>query len=526
MSRLFVLVVAALALFASFPDAVVVSLPATPLPENPATSLAFQEISAFTASPNSGTNGDSPILSDDGTTIGYTISPGTGDEATPNRIFVVGADGSDPHQVDSYVTHCYCTSVIDLSADGSAIVSTDSTQIRIADAGGSRELFAIASNEINALRISGDGAHIFFRIYRDTATTPGNEPISRGVWTIDPDGTNLRQIVSPSQMEALGLPPTDFFGSNGWTLDSSTDGSRLIFGAFNDPKDAGFGEGLFGVNFDGSGLRDYLGRVGFINNGAISGNGEMVAFVAIDAVSNVTTAGVVDFAGGTPRTLFDSSTSRDVALNGFPDSGDRIQLNADGTQLLLGSTGLLADTGTGSIIALGVPIVAVPPGVAQLVGNGLYRATMSSDASRLLYLSADTANVLQLVLVEVAPDISALPGGLMLGEITVDPMTLKLDGASSATVMAAVAADAPPTGIGAQVLREGLADPNIAAIPLYDDATHGDAGASDAIYSNNALRADCCAVAGPRTLRVQAQGEAGGRRIAVSRDVEGPSVGS
>ncbi len=264
--------------------------------------LAYHEITAFTVSPN--TRGEeAPIIGDDGLHIAYAVAPGTGDPATPNRIFMMNVDGSGTQEVDSYVSLCYCGSSIDLSADGGTVISTDSVQLRIADSGGSRELISLDSNEINAARISGDGSLVFFRVYRDTSIRESSptQAIERGLWVINADGTGLRQIVSPEQLVALGLPPTDFFGSNSATIDASTDGSHVIFGAFHDPKDAGLGQGLFGVNLDGSGLSELIGRVAFVISAGISPDGETVGYSTIDVTTNVQEAGVLPFAGGTPH---------------------------------------------------------------------------------------------------------------------------------------------------------------------------------------------------------------------------------
>ena len=45
-----------------------------------------------------------PVLSGDGSTAVFTQAPGTGDPATPNRIFTINADGSGQTEVDSYVS--------------------------------------------------------------------------------------------------------------------------------------------------------------------------------------------------------------------------------------------------------------------------------------------------------------------------------------------------------------------------------------------------------------------------------------
>ena len=92
---------------------------------------------------------------------------------------------SGEQEVDSYPSLCGCGSLIDLSADGARIVSSDSVQLRVAEAsgGGGRELLALDSGELNAVRISGDGSTIVFRIYRDTTirNTSPSQPIERGI---------------------------------------------------------------------------------------------------------------------------------------------------------------------------------------------------------------------------------------------------------------------------------------------------------------------------------------------------------
>ncbi len=147
-----------------------------------------------------------PVLSGDGTTAVFSEAPGTADPATPNRIFTIAADGSDMAEVDSYVPLCFCGALVDISTDGGTVVSTDSMQVRIADAGGARALLTLASNEISSLVISGDGQTVFFLVRRDTATSDSSLTISRGIWAVGADGANLRQLVDANDIAgALGL---------------------------------------------------------------------------------------------------------------------------------------------------------------------------------------------------------------------------------------------------------------------------------------------------------------------------------
>src|SRR5436305_2037196 len=45
---------------------------------------------------------DNPVLSADGSRAAFTVAPGTGDPATPNRIYVVNTDGTGLREVDAY----------------------------------------------------------------------------------------------------------------------------------------------------------------------------------------------------------------------------------------------------------------------------------------------------------------------------------------------------------------------------------------------------------------------------------------
>lgn len=64
------------------------------------TTIAYHEINRWETWINAG-GPQSPILSDDGQTIAFARAPGSGDPATPNRIFVIGADGTGEREIDA-----------------------------------------------------------------------------------------------------------------------------------------------------------------------------------------------------------------------------------------------------------------------------------------------------------------------------------------------------------------------------------------------------------------------------------------
>ncbi|MBA2445847.1 MAG: PD40 domain-containing protein [Nocardioidaceae bacterium] len=482
-----------------------------PAPLADVRTLAYHQITSWSAAANE-RGEEAPILSDDGQRLTFARAPGTGDAANPNRIFVANADGSGETEVDAYTPLCGCGSTIDLSGNGLRVVSSDRVQLRVAEAsgGGGRELLALDSGEINAVRISGDGSTVVFRIYRDTTIrgTSPSQPIQRGIYAINPDGSGLRQLAGPNNIApVLGVTPDQagfFGGSSG--LDVSANGARIVFTMFVPAvAGGGSGEGLFAVNSDGSGARKLL-EASNVTAAAISGDGTRVAHVTYTAATGLQEAVVAGFDGDGQRTLTDSNTPHPGTGGNLP-SGERIQLSMDGSRLLLGSTGLLYDTASGQALALGVGAPGGPTDPAALVIDGLYRATMDAGATRALYLFQPYDQPYQLVQVDLNP--ADLGGAPAIDDPNVSPQYVLTEGGSTATVSARVT---PPSGslwVSSRVLRDGLPDANTYTGQLADDgATSGDATAQDGLFTSNGIYTDCCAEVGPRTLRIKAENRA------------------
>jgi hypothetical protein len=490
-------------------------LPLTPVAAAPPLAdirtLAYHQLTQWTTAVNDRSE-ESPLLSDDGQRIAFARAPGAVDDpANPNRIFVMNADGSGEREVDAYPPLCGCGSLIDLSADGSRIVSMDGVQLRVADVngGGGRELLALDSGELNAVRISGDGSTIVFRIYRDTTLrgTSPSEPIQRGIYAINPDGSGLRQLVGPDDMATLlGVTPEQagFFGASSG-VDVSANGAQIVFALFVPTlAGGGSGEGLFAVTFDGSGLRR-LGEASNVTAAAISGDGTRVACVTFDGATRVQEASVLAVDGSGQRTLTDSTTRHPGTGANLP-SGERIQLSFDGSRLLLGSTGILYDTASGQALALGVGTPGGPGDPAPLVIDGLYRATMDAGATRALYLFQPVGQPYELVRLDLNP--ADLGGAPTVTDASVSPSFVLTESRSTATVSARVSGNGG-LWVSNRVLREGLPDDNTYTSQLADDgATGGDATAQDGLFTSDGIYTDCCAVVGPRTVRIKAETQA------------------
>src|SRR5205807_747461 len=183
----------------------------------------------------------------------------------------------------------------------------------------------------------------------------------------------------------------------GPTLGISSDGSRIVFGTAGPG-----GERLFGINSDGTGLHVVLGPYNFVSHAGISGDGKKVLYdvIPFPCCSTPNEAGVVNFDGTGKLALASGSTRYPI---GYPGSDDTMQISADGSKLLLGSTSFLYDTSSGTVLQLasiGGFFSNDPP---TLIYDGMFRVTMNGAATRFVYLAGDSNNINQLVTMDLDP---------------------------------------------------------------------------------------------------------------------------
>ena len=445
-----------------------------------------------------------PVLSADGTTAVFSDAPGTGDDINPNRIFTVNADGTGLTEVDAYKTSCYCGALVDISSDGSVVVSSESVQIRVATGGSARELLFLNSGELGPLRLTADGATVYFLIRRDVGTLDGQNRLTKGVWAIDTDGENLRQIVSYADVgEVAGIPDVDvanaccFYG-DGVPLDVSDDAGRVSFGSYGID-----GEYVYAADGDGGDLHQVAGPFSNVKNVALSGDGSMIAYDVV-LVDGTQETGVVDYAGGDTHVM---------ATATYSSFDDRLYLTPDGSQLLVSPASLLIDTATGDRRQLAA-LTPGAPGHTAVLADGMARASMNDDATRFLYVMshircADCTNQHeQLAVLHIGPDETGLAPQLL--ETALEPNELTIGTDDRVTATAEVAYDGELVAVGVIALRNGISDINVArSAVLVDDGTLGDTRSNDDVFTNNAL-AYLAVVAreddtGPRTMRFQAE---------------------
>lgn len=487
----------------------------TPASSQAANPLVYHQITSL----EGGTGGvGQPVLSADSTTVVFADAPGDpNNPENPNRISVVGADGTGLTEVDAYQPRCYCGSWVDISADGTTVVSTESMQLRLVRADApARTLVDLSSNELSSLRLTAGGDRVYFLLARDTQLAGAPDVLQRGIYAVDADGNDLRQIAGPDQIaRLLGVTPDEVQMLRLQTnaLDVAADGSRIVFGAY-----VGAEQAVFAADGDGRDLHQLLDSLAFVQRVTISGDGALVAYdvVPTETQSDINEVGVIPTEGGEPRVL---------ATRTFSGFDDPLQLSDDGSRLLVSPNSYLIDTRSGATRQLAVLTPGIDGHTALLV-DGMPRATMDADAERFLYVfrgarCADCPNQHeQLATLDIGPaDLGDAPS---IAEPEIDPNEIPLNYAAAATASAAVDAAGTLLTVGLVALREGRADRNVGwGTILLDDGQNGDATAGDGVFSNDAIvhieseaREDDT---GPRMLRIQAETETSdGRRHATA----------
>lgn len=458
-----------------------------------------------------------PVLSSDGQIAVFSDSPGSGDPATPNRIFRIHSDGSELEEVDSYLPKCFCGSQSDLSADGATIVSTDSVQIRATTGGNGVAILEISSNEISSVRLTGAGDRLAFILGRDAAVLGSGDALVRGIYTLAIDGSGLQLVVGPDQLAALVGTTADQIGMlrlQQQGLDLSDDGSRVVFGA-----GIGATQAVFTAGIDGSGLVQVQRPVSYVQRVAISGDGASVAMDVVPIETQLSEVSVVPFAGGPSSVL----------VPGLPTNQfDPIQLTQDGSKLLVTPSALLIETATSAITLLAAPIEGLGGAQAAVIPDGLPRATMDATASIVLYAMrtvrcADCANLSEQLAVLTFTD--PPPGAPTIANVTIDPASVVIgDYEQSFTISAEVRApEGELLAVGfSGILPTGLVDGNFGSTTLLaDDGTLGDVSAGDGTYTQAGVVyvVRSAAEPGPRVIRVAAEVEtADGYRVAIAVD--------
>jgi hypothetical protein len=460
------------------------------------------------------------IISADGSKIVYPIAPGTGDPASPNKIFVVNPDGTGTVEVDSYVPGCFCGAKIDVSANGQTVVSSDATQVRVVGADASKKgSLKFDSNEIWDVKISADGSTVFMIQRRDNNVT-GGARVERGLWAMNADGTNLRQLVGPAglvpmlavSMPNITMPEQVFpFAGCGKSLDYAADGRHGVFVVQAGSKQ-------FPVIVDGTATRLINRPADNIKQVAISANGQWIAVWSQTGAAEETV--IMSGDGGPARVI--TTLSHGSCFS-------PMTLNADGSQLLFGDTGMMYPTAGGDPITLGLNTGGDGIAIGAPCCDVAPSFSMNGAAKRFSYLNSDSM-VVQIGLLELDP--TALGVSPTLASPTFSTGSIPRDRSVGARVKCRITAGAgaPLVRAGTAVLLKGVEDRAGSWLAgshvMRDDGMKDDTAAGDGNFiSDAAITSGTGGDVGPRLVRIKAEAKAAdGRRHATAVDVSGLEV--
>jgi hypothetical protein len=427
-----------------------------------------------------------------------------------NLIHVVNFDGTGQKLVDMWEGGGYAQ--VDISADGSKVLSWDGGTVRLVNADGSGAHQVIQVNGgYPDFRLSPDGTKVYFSNDRYFGTTPDTGSREPGLYVVNADGTGFHEISGLTSFALyFGLTPGDilpsgyFYGWNGGTpFGLSGDGSKLVCFVWT-PS----GYRLLGLSTAGTDLHESpLGStpIDTFNKVGLSGNGNKAFyyFGYAPCCSSGEELGVIDWDGSGRRVLWSNySTNQGSGSLGIHE----ISLNHDGSKLLFGETSWLYNTDGSGRLELGWSARFAD---SRILRWGFYhRGVMDSNATQFAFLTPLDGNsgMLQVGTAELNPASLGLAPAITGASATPAYTTISGSSFTFACHPAPIAGLVASGGAQAGVLLNGIADPATwQGSTLHDDGGWGDAVAGDGIYSDNSAYFNSTPVIGPRTLRFKAE---------------------
>ena len=420
-----------------------------------------------------------------------------------NEIHVMNLDGGGITLVDSYTRTCYCNSQVDISADGSKILSWDGNQVlRLVNADGSNAHTVITiDGGYKYYRLSRDGTRVFFMVDRDWTRRPSGESRTAGLYVVNANGTGLRQITNAIKVAAkFGKLPGEvpFHWGDGPGFGLSADSQRIVFKVFI-PEFSG--QRLLTINSSGLGLKSYnkfpKDYYWYVSNFGISGDGGKVHYVVLPnpCCSTPSETGVFNYDG----------TGKRVLNRGLVGSEANVGLSHDGAKLNAGNGGRLINTdGTGSLdLAVIGGFYSTDP--ESIIDS--YFMTMNEDATRFVYLDwCYGCALFKPATLSINPATAGLAPTVT--NVAANPAYVIKGWASSAKLSAKVKATGDIVRVAAAFLRNGVLDRELTQPVLLDDGSQGDVTPGDGIYTSNQVQASSNATLGARVIRIRAESRA------------------
>lgn len=459
--------------------------------------FTYNQITNFSESPVGGQDWQH-VLSDNGNKVVWFK------QTNPKKVFVINPDGSGMLELDDLESDRLTE--VDITEDGSKVVYVGGpfaggSQVNIinSDGSGYQMLIALTGLHIKTIRITADGNKVFFCVYTNSTIAGGGGAIERGVYSINPDGTGLTQVVGPAEVAtSLGIPVADvgpfYGGSNGPAIDVSHDGAEIVFMAKNEDTNDHY---VFTAN---SGITNVNGPFQWLNAVGISSDGSKVAMSVNDAGNHE--GWVCDY-DGSGLSMVASNDDLFYFSNGS-SKGDQINLTANGSLVLFDFSGHLISTSDGSVLSLAANTLA---GAGWPMILEVQRATMNKSGTRVLFSFAQQpTGYQQLAILDIEP--TSLGMSPQLSNITMDANAAVPGGQSSAMSLLVTPSNGSDSirYAGNVCMKNGFQDAGVDNSIFYDNGSSaGDLVADDGIYTNNNVFAFSNAELGPRTMRFNSE---------------------
>jgi hypothetical protein len=456
--------------------------------------LAYHQITSISETHSRGV----PVISDEGNVAAFSLLT---NDLEPNPIYAVNANGTGLRQIDLVDDKMGLQPFLDISSDGSTVVSSSGASVRLAGTAGSsgEKLLQFAAGRIKHIRISGDGTKVFFIMNADDTVLGTNQWLQRGVYWIDLNDRQIRKLVTATEVaNLLGIDVGKVIKHprQPTSLAVSNDGYRIIFSSGNNAEGSvQNGYRIFGINLDGSQLNQIAGPFEFANVG-ISSDGLTVAY-------NVTTkAGASEgwtIRGGVQRKV---ASNADFIFTDINNENDRVKLTLDGSQVYFssGGSGYIFNSGGNGYFGVWTPGAPFP----SRLGGG-FRSCMDSKGKRVVYIFFDENNAIQYGIVEVNP--ASLGGAPSISDATFEKSYVVKDEGITVSAKSSPATSLHGEKINISWYQNGLYVPAGRPNELHDDGQQGDQVAGDDMFTDNNIVVSTSSTIndGPRSVRLIAE---------------------
>lgn len=430
----------------------------------------------------------------------------------PKAIYTVKTDGTELTEVFDYAdfrSGCPCiTPFIDISADGSTIIWTDSTgEIFVADGTGGgrlriateipRPLYSDTESPDIRLtpRITANGGQIYFVHSGSTADNAGG-------YVINANGTGLAKLFDYLGMAQLFNSDPELYNRNTVfysNLDIDATGSRMVFGTRSFQAAGNI------VTFAGGLTRvtEFTNESSIENTNQImlTPDGETIVAYKPDPLSAIS----LDFDGGNEQVILSDVNSNGVFFSRASDDGKQILASArDADQPVT-----LVNTDASGRLDL-VLLSTCPPDPFRRAGIGP-TSSLSGDARRFAFKTEPFQAAQQIWIADINPTV--IGDAPAFAGITFDPSflvsgvfdtsTFTADTVAGSSGIDRVCGDAYENGEHRPLTLSSAG--SAVSVVLFDDGTNGDLVAGDGRYTNDAVQDSSSApLDTPLTIRFSA----------------------